>query len=107
MTQTGIPSHFEQRVGLKFQLVASLQSVRWEPFVTYIAALMEKKIPVFLSVPGPAGQDSRVVFLNDGMAAAVATRNSRQIVQELMRALEMRHRRKELTGSDNSASDLS
>jgi hypothetical protein len=94
LTQERIPSHFEKRVGLKFQFVDSLQSAQWEPFVCYIASLIENRIPVFLSVPGPDGHDSAVTFLNDGMAAAIASRNYERIAQEILHALEMRGRRK-------------
>lgn len=88
LVDQGIPSHYEKRVGLKFHLVGSLQSVLWEPCVTYIASLIDDGIPVFLSVPGLEGHDNKVAFLNDGMAAAVATHIDDRVAHELQNVLD-------------------
>jgi hypothetical protein len=87
LVDEGIPSHYEKRVGLKFHLVDSLQRAQWPSFVTYIASLIDMRIPVFLSVPGLEGHDNKVAFLNDGMAAAVATHINDRVAQELQRVL--------------------
>jgi hypothetical protein len=88
LVDQGIPSHFEKRVGIKFHLVGSLQSVLWEPCVHYIASLIDDGIPVFLSVPGGEGHDNKVAFLNDGMAAAVGTHIDGLVAQELQHVLD-------------------
>jgi hypothetical protein len=88
LVDEGIPSRYEKRVGLKFHLVDSLQSVLWEPCVHYIASLIESGVPVFLSVSGRDGHDARSVFLNDGMAAAIATHLDSAVARELQNVLD-------------------
>ncbi|HXJ03187.1 MAG TPA: hypothetical protein VNH44_18350 [Micropepsaceae bacterium] len=81
------PSHYKKRVGLMFHMVDSPHRVFWEPCIAYMTWLIERRVPVFLSVLGAEGHANRVTFLNDGMAAAVAAHQDGWVARELQNVL--------------------
>jgi hypothetical protein len=73
---------------IRFELIGSLQSATWPPFVRYVGGLIENRVPVFLVVPGSPGYVSANTFLNEGLRAAVASHQLERVGAEIMKAAE-------------------
>jgi hypothetical protein len=84
-TAHDIPDHFPRRTGLAFDLAGARGVIHDDRFITAVAGQIAAGVPVILLVPGQTG--SGRVFLNDRMAAAVASRNRALLVSELDVAL--------------------
>ncbi|MBL6938265.1 MAG: hypothetical protein ISS15_06670 [Alphaproteobacteria bacterium] len=100
-----IPQEFPRRDGLKFVLrTGALNAVLWPALQSAIASLVDDGVPVLLGIPGPHGYEGRNVFLNYAIAGAVAARNCRAIVEQLVIAVEAgvraEHRKIDLNADD-------
>ena len=84
-TAQDIPDHFPRRTGLAFDLVGGRAVIGDDRFITAVAGQIAAGVPVILLVPGKTG--SGRIFLNDRMAAAVASRSRALLVSELESAL--------------------
>nr|ACN58747.1 hypothetical protein AKSOIL_0069 [uncultured bacterium BLR3] len=84
----GIPPGFAP-VGLKFDVLDSRHVLSWNPLIKFIASEIAQGHPVFLGVPAPVGYERRKVFLNHLMAAAVAVRDRRGMINALESAFQM------------------
>ncbi len=77
-----IPASYGSQEAVKLS-IWSLDTVQWEPLVTFVAACVDARIPVFLSVGMRAGFAAGMAFLNDGMAASVAARDYQRVASDL------------------------
>jgi hypothetical protein len=75
-----------QGPGLRFTLYRDMRQLEWPPFVTYVASLVSRNVPVFLAVPVQAGHRTVQVFLNEGLKPAVAARDLTATLLALSRA---------------------
>jgi hypothetical protein len=50
--------------GFKFHFTGGLEAIFWKPFVELVWSLAEANAPVYVSVPGPAGQTACIALLN-------------------------------------------
>jgi len=85
----GVPEKYQQKAGLEFMLIGSLQKIRWQPLVEYIAALVSAGIPVFLAAAGKPGHASNKVFVNDDITPALESCDFLKIGEYLDSALEI------------------
>jgi hypothetical protein len=51
--------------GLQFELIGALDKVFWKPLVNMIASLIQKNVPVYLSVTAQVGYLANRAYLND------------------------------------------
>ena len=83
-----IPGAFPQ-VALKFDIVDSPRVLAWDPLIGFIGSEIQRGRPVFLGIPTPVGYERRKVFLNDLLAAAVASRDRMQMINGLVGAFQL------------------
>ena len=83
-----IPAGFPQ-AALKFDIVDSPRVLAWDPLIGFIASEIQRGRPVFLGIPAPVGYERRKVFLNDLLAAAVASCDRIQMINGLMAAFQL------------------
>jgi hypothetical protein len=72
---TDIPPGYAIRPAFKLILTQPKVQIAAEAFAGYVAGLVDARIPVFLSLPGPPGSFFAKVFLNDRLAMPVARRD--------------------------------
>jgi hypothetical protein len=74
---------------VRIDLLGPVQKILWPPLVNFIGGMLERRVPLFLSVPGAPGYVSAKVFLNEAMAIAHASRNLARVQQALLQAVEL------------------
>ena len=77
-----IPAHFENRNGIEL-LIGSPRVLEQKPFVDLVCVLVEKKIPVFLAIPGPVAHFPANILMNDDLADPVARKDDAAIAAVL------------------------
>jgi hypothetical protein len=83
-----IPAHFENRNGIEL-MIASAGILGQRPFLDLVCILVEKRIPAFLAIQGPAGHFPASIFMNDDLAEPVSRKN-RQAVADLLGVMHNR-----------------
>ena len=69
-------------------VVGSLSVVLTEQFFRFIATHIGGGIPIFLSIPGPAGYGCNTVFLNNALAQIVASKDYDRLAEELAKVIK-------------------
>jgi hypothetical protein len=84
-----IPEQFDQRTGISLMLVGPhpARTLRQRWFIEFVATGIGEHIPLFLSLPGPAGHHAAKLLLND-QAMADAVSDADRIKTALERALK-------------------
>jgi len=69
-----IPPHFENRNGIEL-MIGSARVLDQQPFVDLVCILVERQVPVFLAIPGPAGHFPVNILMNDDLAEPVSLKD--------------------------------
>ena len=85
LEEDGIPPQFEQKTGIGLMLVGPhpARTLRQRWFVDFVRTSVTNNIPLFLSLPGPAGHQAARILLNDD-----AMRDARSDVDRIKSVLE-------------------
>ena len=83
-----IPEEFELRSGIEFLLVGGEAAVRRGAFLDFITLCVRRRIPTFVSVPGPEGFFPAKVLVNAQMMPAAAKNDARGVLALLLSLLE-------------------
>jgi hypothetical protein len=77
--------------GVEFELVGAHAQLHWLPLIKFIAALIEDKAPVYLSLPGEIGYQSPWVYLNNipALNDGIARRDLAATTAALSEALQV------------------
>ncbi len=82
-----IPAHFENRNGIEL-LIGSVRVLEQKPFVDLVCALVTKKIPVFLAIPGPVAHFPVNILMNDDLADPIGRKDDAAVAAVLRAMLE-------------------
>lgn len=81
-----IPREFEVGSGIEFLIVGGEAAIRRRPFLEFISLCVRRRIPTFVSVPGPEGFFPAKVLVNANLTPA-AVKNDIASVLTLMLSL--------------------
>ncbi len=91
-TNEGFPAHYPQRPGIRITISGTpLETMFQQGFAALLTWLIQAKVTVVISIPGPLGHYPVGTFVNDILKEGVANKDSARIVaalREMLRSLE-------------------
>ncbi|MBF0445171.1 MAG: hypothetical protein HQL68_06245 [Magnetococcales bacterium] len=84
----GIPDSYNSQDVIDIRIIHTYGLVKSLKFLDFVCNFIDGGVPILISISGGPGYAASKVFLNDGMADAVKSRDIEGVTKELQKAIQ-------------------